>query len=207
MDDIVIIGFGGHAKSVADSIIKSGQYNIVGYTDMNDCHSHYNYLGADVMLNTLYQNGVHHAVLGIGFMGEPGSRDFMVKFAKEIGFLFPAIIDPSATIASDVVIGEGTFVGKNAVINSMSKIGDFCIINTGSIIEHENVVGDYTHASVGTILCGNVRVGHHTMIGAGTTVIQCKKIGNNCIIGANSTVLSDVENNMTVYGIVRHGEV
>ena len=33
MNDIILAGFGGHAKGVIDSIEKSGLFHITGYTD------------------------------------------------------------------------------------------------------------------------------------------------------------------------------
>ena len=202
MEDIVLLGFGGHARSVADSIAKAGKYNIIGYTDVQESKSQFQYIGTDDELEALYRQGVHNAALGVGYMGESLIRDRLVYAARKIGFQFPAIIDPSANIADDAVIGEGAYIGKNAVINAVSDIGDFCIINTGAIIEHQNIIGRHSHVAVGSVLCGNVNIGHHSMIGAGTTIIQGKSIGDNCIIGANSTVLSNVRDNMKCYGIV-----
>ena len=203
-ENIVILGFGGHAKSVADSILQSGNYHIVGYTDTHDCKSQFQYLGTDDELENLYKQGVRKAVLGVGYMGKSAIRDELVCLAKKIGFEFPVIIDHSATISESAMIGEGTFIGKKAVINAESKIGDFCIINTGAIIEHENVIDSYSHVAVGAILCGNVTTGHHSLIGAGTTIIQGRVIGNNCIIGAKSLILSNVEDGMKCYGIVKN---
>ena len=34
-DRIVIVGFGGHGKSVADAILRQGKYRLVGFTDMS----------------------------------------------------------------------------------------------------------------------------------------------------------------------------
>lgn len=203
MEDIVIIGFGGHAKSIADSVIQSGQYTIVGYTDIRDCHCQYLYLGTDEKLKEVFESGVRKVIIGIGYVGKSNVRDSRVEYAKKLGFEFPTIIDPSAKLARNVIVGEGCFVGKNAVVNADSCIGDFCIINTGAIIEHDNRIGDYTHVAVGAILCGEVSIGSHTLIGAGTTIIQGKTIGNNCIIGANSTVLADVDDRITAYGIIK----
>ncbi len=202
MENVVIIGFGGHAKSVADSICKGKNFHIFGYTDVKDRHNEYDYLGTDDILPELFNRGVHKAVLGVGFMGENDLRDSLVNYASQIGFVFPAIIDPSAISANDVVIGAGTYIGKRAVINSGARIGAYCIVNTGSVVEHESVIGDFSHVSVGTILCGSVSVRHHSFIGAGTTVIQGVKIGYDCIIGAGSTVLSDVGDGEKVWGIV-----
>ena len=202
-NDIVIIGFGGHARSVADSICGLGEYNVLGYTDKCDCDINYTYMGDDSILPNLYNDGLRHVVIGVGYLGKSRLRDELVDYAKKIGFDFPTIIDKSAVLARDIQIGEGCYVGKRAVINSGSVVGDFCIINTGSILEHENHIGDYSHISVASVLCGDVSVGCHSFVGASSTVIQGKIIGNNCVIGAHSTVLSDVEDNLTVYGVVK----
>lgn len=202
MDDIVLLGYGGHAKSVADSIVQGKKYRIVGYTDVSPRVCDYLYLGTDSSLEALFNRGVRMAAIGIGFMGESSARDSLIKFALSIGFDFPCIIDPSATIASDAIIGAGTFVGKKAVINAKSVVGCFSIINTAAVVEHDGVVGDYSHVAVNAVLCGGVVIGSHSLIGAGTVVLQEKTIGDNCIVGANSTVLSDVSDNQKVYGIV-----
>ena len=39
MEKIVVIGYGGHAKSVIDSLKAIGEYDIVGYTDIEDKHA------------------------------------------------------------------------------------------------------------------------------------------------------------------------
>lgn len=199
-EQIIILGFGGHAKSVADSIIRMKSYAITGYTDVYKCDCQYNYLGNDDKLEELYHQGIHKAVLGVGYIGNSTVRDSLVRKAKEIGFVFPIIVDPSAIIAPDVEIGEGTFIGKNSIVNADSKIGNYCILNTGSIVEHENIIGNFSHIAVGAILCGNVKIGHHSMIGAGATIIQGKSVGDNVIIGANSTVNSDFSNDCIAVG-------
>jgi sugar O-acyltransferase (sialic acid O-acetyltransferase NeuD family) len=205
MNSIVLVGYGGHAKSVADSIIRMGGYEIVGYTDLEDRGGDLRYLGRDQELEHLYNKGIRKAVLGLGYMGDSRTRDKIVALLKRIGFDMPVIVDPAAVIASDTIIGEGSFVGKNAVINAGSEIGRYTIINTGAIVEHDNRIGDHTHIAVGAVCCGDVRVGEHTLIGANATVIQGIEIGSDCIIGAGSTVLSPVADGSKVYGIVSSG--
>ncbi len=202
MDKLIIIGYGGHAKSVIDSVKSTNQYEIVGYTDLEDRNSlEIAYLGKDDELGTLYEFGINHAFFGLGFMGKSLVRNKLYKRCKEIGFKFPVIADDSATIANNVQIGEGTYIGKRAVINSYTKIGRTCIINTGAIIEHENVIGDFTHVAVGATLCGNVCIASNCLIGANSTIIQGLSIGNNVIVGAGSVVTSDISDNNTVIGV------
>jgi len=35
MENIILAGYGGHARSVADCIERQGKFNIIGYTDLN----------------------------------------------------------------------------------------------------------------------------------------------------------------------------
>lgn len=198
MQDIVIIGGGGHALSIADSI---SEYTIFGYTDKTDMNNGLRYLGTDNILIDLYRGGVHCAVLGIGYLGNDDVRPQIIHNLREIGYSTPMVIDKSAVISNTVVIGEGTFIGKNAVVNAYTVIGKMCIINTASILEHSNYVGDYSHIAVGAVLCGNVSVGKHTLIGANATIIQGVHIGSRAIIGAGSIVLSDVPDNTIVKGV------
>lgn len=48
-------------------------------------------------------------------MGE--LRQKLYKFVKEIGYTIPVITEQSSIISSTAVIGEGTFIGKGAVVN------------------------------------------------------------------------------------------
>lgn len=201
MEDIVLIGGGGHALSVADAIISGKNYKIVGYTDEADTHISLRYLGTDDMLESLFKKGHTNAAITVGFLGESSIRDKLCHRLEQIGFHLPKIIDPSAVVSESADVGEGVFIGKQAVVNAEAKIGKMCIINTGAIIEHNNWVGEYGHVAVGAALCGNVHVGAHTFIGANATIIQGVQIGMNAIIGAGSIVIGDVPDNSRVVGV------
>lgn len=202
MDKIVLIGGGGHARSVADSIESCGQYQIVGYTDINQDASYLTYLGTDEELHSLYKSGVQNAAICVGYLGKSTIRDRLYSLAKDIGFILPPIIDPSAIVSQRCEIGEGTFIGKDVCINSDTRIGKMCIINSHATVEHDTLIGDYSHVAVGAVLCGGVKIDTHVLIGANATVIQGITISANSIVGAGSTVLHDVPDSVTVYGVV-----
>lgn len=204
---LVLLGGGGHCKSVLDALIRSYEYEDIVITDPDieagTTILGYKVIGTDDMLPELYSRGFQYAFITVGDLGNSRIRKKLSELTFNIGFTFPVITDPSAGISQTASIGGGTFVGKNAVINAECNVGRHCIINTGAIIEHECEVGDFTHVSVGAIICGNCKIGEESFIGAGSTVIQGIKIGDNAIVGANSTVLSSIENYMKVYGIVK----
>lgn len=184
----MLIGFGGHAKSVADSVERQNKYTIIGYIDKEDKHSKYKYLGTDEYLEKLYINGIKNAVICIGFLGKGDIRERLYYRLKKIGFNLPIIIDPTAIVANSAVVEEGTFIGKNSIINAEAKIERCCIINTGAVVEHECVVEEFSHIAVNSILCGQVKVGKACLIGANATIIQCITIPERTKIPAGKTV-------------------
>ncbi len=214
MEDIILLGIGGHAHSVVDSIECAGKYRIVGFLDLEEkkgiSYRGYKVLDADLQMEQYFLSGVGNAFVSIGYMGQGQLRENLYRTLKKIGYTIPNIVDPTAVIAEDAVMGEGVFVGKKAVVNAAAHIGDLCIINTGAIVEHDCDVGSFSHISVGSVLCGGVCVGQRTLIGANATVIQERVIGSGCIVGAGTTVRRNLEDGCTVRGsdetkIVRNG--
>lgn len=207
MEDILLIGFGGHCKSIIDSIESNNQYNICGILDIKEKigeqYRGYKVLGTDEDLKHFYDKGIKNVFICIGYMGNSNVRNNLYLTVKKIGFNMPNIIDKTAIIAKDVQLGEGIFVGKRAVLNSNVKIGNMAIINTGAIVEHDSYVGEFSHISIGSILCGNVRVEENVFVGANSTIIQGKNIGKNTIIGAGSIVLNDILKYNKKYGVVK----
>ena len=196
MDRILILGMGGHAKSITDAIERAGVYEIAGYVVNNIEKPEYNLrypiLGGDIDLQKLFFQGIHQAAVGIGFLGKSGLRENLYNELKRIGYNLPVICDPSATISTETFVDEGTFIGKGAILNTDAHIGKLCIINTGAIVEHDCFVDNFSHVSVGTILCGGVTVGKRAFIGANATIIQGRRIADGCIIGAGEVIRKNI---------------
>ena len=188
MKDIVLVGYGGHAKSVADCIERGGEYRIVGYTDMSPSPSPYRYLGTDDALRDCYAAGCRCAAVCVGYLGKGALRERLYAMLREIGFELPVISDPSAIVSASAEVGEGTFIGKGAVINAEARVGRLCIINTMALVEHECRVEDFVHVAVAAVLCGQVSVGRAAFIGANATVIQCRSIAPGQIVPAGATI-------------------
>lgn len=188
MENILLVGFGGHARSVADCIERRHKYRILGYTDVESRDSKYKYLGTDTVFKEYFEQGVRNAALGIGYIGKGVLREQLYEKLKDIGYNLPIICDPSAIISENAQIGEGTFIGKGAIVNTKAQIGKMAIINTMALVEHESIVGDFCHIAVGAILCGQVKVEKGVFVGANATILQCMNIPSGVIIPAGEIV-------------------
>jgi len=120
---------------------------------------------------------------------------------KEMGFKPATLIHPSAIIAKDAVIGEGSQIMAGVIVGPQAKIGRQCIINAKAGIDHENILEDGVEISPGATLCGLVTVGTCAWIAAGATVLPMIQIGEHAIVGAGSVVNKNVPAETTVVGI------
>lgn len=202
---LVLIGGGGHCKSVLDTIIRLNTYSEVVITDCKlaagtgilGCKV----VGNDEMLPELFEQGFRDAVIAIGSIKSTDMRRDAFLKAQKVGFNFPDIIDPSAVVAESASIGAGVYIGKNAAVNADTVIDDMAIINTGAIVEHDCRIGKFTHVAVGAVVCGEAEIEKDVFVGANTVIIQGVKVGMKSIIGAGSVVIRNVSPNSTVVGM------
>jgi sugar O-acyltransferase (sialic acid O-acetyltransferase NeuD family) len=204
MRDIILVGGGGHCKSVVDTIKCMNDYNIIGILDIkekvgtkvNDVEI----IGTDDDIEYYYKQGIKYSFITLGSIGNTNPRQNLYERLLKVGYNFPAIVDKTSLISSNAMIGDGAFIGKGTIINSDVIIGENCIINSGAIIEHDCCIGKFSHIAPGSTISGNVMIGDHTHIGANSTIIQNINIGKFCIIGAGSVVVSNINDNMKAYG-------
>jgi sugar O-acyltransferase (sialic acid O-acetyltransferase NeuD family) len=139
-------------------------------------------------------------VVGTAMEGRKFRLELYDRFC-ELGLRPVTLIHPSAIIARNAVIGEGSQIMAGTVIGPEAKLGKLCIINTKASVDHENVFEDGVEIAPGATLCGLVSVGANSWIAAGATVLPRIKIGRNCIVGAGSLVNKNVPDQTTVVGV------
>lgn len=203
-DKLLLIGGGGHCKSVLDTILALEAYSDVAIVDLKDNIGKtvlgVPIIGSDDDLSNLFKTGYKYAFITLGSIGNTRLRRMLYEAIREIGFIIPTVIDSSATVSEYVAISEGVFVGKGAIVNAGSTIEACAIINSGAIIEHDCMVGAFAHVAPGTTLCGDVTVGNDTHIGANTVIRQGLTIGSNVLIGIGSVVVGDIQDHIIAFG-------
>jgi sugar O-acyltransferase (sialic acid O-acetyltransferase NeuD family) len=201
---ILLIGGGGHAESIIDSVNTLGYYRIEGIIDQKEKLNQFvlgvKIIGEDKDLAYFYKQGIKNAVLSFGGIKYSKLRRNIYETCKNIGYQFPNVIDKSAIISKYVILGEGNFIGKGVVINANVKIGNVCIINSRSVVEHDCCINDFVHLAPGSVLCGNVWVKKNSHIGAQSVILQNITIGEDTLVGAGSLVLNNIESCKIAYG-------
>ena len=143
---------------------------------------------------------IEHDALIVAIGDNATRRDIVAALGfEDEGFVIAR--HPSAVIAPDAVIGQGSMICAGAIVNPGSIIGSHVILNTAASVDHHNKIGDYVHIAPGVRLGGEVQVGEGAMIGIGSTVMPRIQIGAWSTVGAGAVVTRDVPAHATVTGV------
>ena len=167
--EIILIGGGGHCRSVIDVIELEDRYKIAGIV-VNDMPKgskilNYEVIGRDDDLEMLYRK-YKYAFIAVGHIKSNRIRVKLFQKLKEIGFVLPVIISPLAYVSKYADIAEGTVIMHHALVNANAKVGQNCIINTKALIEHNAVIEDNCHISTAAVVNGEAVVKENSFYGS-----------------------------------------
>ena len=193
MKPIILVGGGGHCKSVIEAAESAG-YNILGILDMPED------VGKDVLSTKVigtdddipfYVNKAEF-VISVGLIKNPATRIRLYNQVKTSGGKLATIIASSAYVSKYASIGEGTVGMHHAFVNAGAKVGDNVILNTFTNIEHDATIGSQCHISTGTMVNGDCKVGENVFIGSQSVLANGITVGNDIIVGAGSFVRKSI---------------
>ena len=191
MKEIILIGGGGHCKSVIDVIEKEGRFKIVGIVDVPELLGTdvlgYPVIGNDSDIDNL-SNKYTHALITVGQIRSPETRIRLFNLIKKVGFICPTIISPRAYISEHSIIGSGTVVMHDVLINAGAFIGNNCIINSKALIEHDSKIFDHCHISTNALVNGGVTVKSGCFLGSGSITNNLITIEENSFIKAGAII-------------------
>tara|TARA_Y100000996_G_scaffold399476_1_gene368543 strand:- start:204 stop:836 length:633 start_codon:yes stop_codon:yes gene_type:complete len=195
--EIILIGAGGHARSITESVLSNG-FSIKYYVDNNK--SGQNLFGYPVKKNLLIDRDKKVNILiaiGNNYKREKIYKSITNKYKN---LIFPNIVDSSIKISKFSKIGKGNMIMVNSFIGANTRIGDFCLINNNASIDHDCKIKRFSSLAPSVVIGGNVDIGLRVEIGIGTIIKNNIKIKNDSIIGASSYVNKDIVKSGIYYG-------
>lgn len=187
--DLIIIGAGGHTRSLLN-LIDTDNYEISGIYDDSYTTERRELINSYLLVGSI--NSIpsdSYVVLSIGQNKE--RKKFFLRFKDQI--LTDNLIHKNAFIENNVEMGISNQLMANVYINSNVILGDNNIINSNAVLEHEVHIGSHNHVSVGSKICGRVNIGDNCFIGANVVIIDKLHICDNVTIGAGAVVIADIK--------------
>lgn len=196
-EKIILVGGGGHCRSVIDVIEAENRYEIIGILDKEEFVGQkilsYSIIASDQDIDTVMKD-CNNFLITVGHIKSSTLREKLFNNIKEKGGHFPVIISPKAHVSRHACLREGTIVMHHALVNTLAVTGKNCIINTGAVLEHDVQVGDHCHISTGAYINGKCKVGNGSFVGSNVTTVQTIHIGERNVIAAGAVVTKNTEN-------------
>jgi sugar O-acyltransferase (sialic acid O-acetyltransferase NeuD family) len=196
LPSLVLVGGGGHCRSLADVIETTGEFEIAGFVDLPSKKSEkvlgYPWLGRDEDLPLLTTQFAYFLV-SAGQLGLPTLRERLFATVQAAGGRLPVIRSPRAHISRHARVGEGTVVFHGAIVNAGAEIGRNGIINSAALVEHDVTIGDHCHISTGVRVNGGCRIKSRSFIGSGAVLKEGIVVEEGTVVGAGSVLLRDTE--------------
>ncbi len=179
-----IFGYGGHAREVINFINES----------------------IDIFVDDKFSGGLLKPISDFN----PEVYEMMIcvgdsKQRKRIREILPSntkyfsFFHPTSIISSDIIIGDGTYIGPYCILTTNIKIGNHCLLNRGVQIGHDSIIGDFFSAMPGSIISGNCEIGDSVYIGSNSSIREKIKISSDVIVGLSSGVVNNITE-MGTYG-------
>lgn len=136
---ILLFGFGGHAKVLVDALKDLG-VEVVGFFDQKQPAGDSTYQGIAYL--GAYDPDILPAVPILIAVGDNNAR---AHIAKTVKHTFSTLIHPTAIVSPSASIGRGSVVLQGAVIQADATIGSQVIVNAGVIVDHDAAIEDFSH--------------------------------------------------------------
>lgn len=186
---LILVGGGGHCRSVIDVAEKAGR-RIMGILDLpefvgTECLG-YEVIGTDDDIPKFVDEC--DFLVTLGFIKSPVKRIELHRRILEAGGRLATLVSPLAHLSLHAEVGQGTVVMHFVSVNASARVGEGCILNTFANIEHDSIVGDFCHISTGAMVNGDCEVGEASFVGSGAVLYNGVKIAPNTLIGGGAVV-------------------
>jgi len=166
-DSLLILGAGGHGRSIYELATLTGLFSRIAYLDdswNSDAAEHGRVIGCISQLEQ-YTSLYSQVVIGIG---NNQVREQLHAKVENCGLVLATLIHPKAIVSASVQPGPGSVIFAGAVIGVDVRIGNGVIINCNATVDHDGVLEDFSHLGVGVHLAGNSHIGRRAFVQAGS---------------------------------------
>lgn len=201
--NLIIIGASGFAREVYDLANTCFQndlsFKVKGF--LSDGPSNIEEMGYPPVLAKVAEYEIQPDDVFFCAIGKMKDRKKTTDIIKEKGGVFINLIHPTAIISPSVKLGVGVGIKAFCVLASDVTIGDYTFLQSSVIMGHDVVIGNYCQINSFSFFAGYAKIGNSCAINAGAKLIQNVVVEDEAIVGVGSVVLMKVRKGTTVFGV------
>lgn len=167
---LLVVGAGGHGRSVAEAAALSGKFEVVGFLD-DSLPSGETVLGVPVLGPVAsmadQRAAAEQAIVAIG---NNGVREKLMLQLATAGFDLATVVHPRAIVSPSAVLGKGATVMAGSIVGTEARLGMGSIVNCGAVVDHHATVEEFGHLGVNASMVGGTVLGRGAWMQAGAAL-------------------------------------
>ena len=188
----MIVGAGGHGRSVAEAVLASGTFEVAGFVDdaapASALVSGYPVLGTTNDMSA-YRT---HADAVIVAIGNNALREALCYRLVAAGFELATVAHPRAIVSPSAVVGPGSVIMAGAIVGTGARLGCGVVVNCGAVVDHDAQVHDYGHLGVNACMSGGAVLGRSAWMQAGAALGYGVRVADGVVLPPGSALTSDI---------------
>lgn len=182
-EPLVIVGAGGHGRSVLELVRLLGAHTPAGFLDdtlaAGTVVMGLPVWGPTALLTELPARGVHAVHVAIG---HNATRESLDAGARAAGLTLATLIHPRACVSPSATLGAGCAVMALALVGTEAVLGDGVIVNVGAVVDHHARVGDHGHLGANATMAGGTSIGVRAWLQAGSAIGYHVHLGADAVL-------------------------
>ncbi|EJL72841.1 acetyltransferase [Variovorax sp. Varisp85] len=179
MKRLLIIGTGGHGRSVAEAVLLRRDYALTAFLDDAAVPSQrlwdWPVWGTTAILGTC-RGQVDAVVVAIG---NNASREALHQRVQAEGLALATVIHPAATVSPRATVGQGSAVMAGAIVGTGAQLGEGVIVNCGAVIDHDCTVEPFAHLGVNAGMAGGSLLGRRAWMPVGAALAYGARVASD----------------------------
>jgi len=196
---LVIVGCGAQGRVTQAILETMPEVTLIGFVDDDATQWGRDINGVPVLGGL--EAAARPGIAAIPALGQNDIRRRVTERLNGLGIPLFCGIHATAAIARTALIGPGSLIAAQVVVNTDTIVGDGAVINNSAVVEHDCVLGDFVNISPGAQIGGRVIIDDDVFIATGAIVLARRRIGKGAIVGAGALVTNDVAPHTIVFGI------
>lgn len=199
---LVIVGSGEFAELCYEYFTHDSIYDVAAFSGERNFITRDQLFNLPVVpfeeLEYIYPPDEYKAFVAVSYTGLNRLRERLYHQAKAKGYELLSYVSSHACIGRNSTMGDNCLVLEGSAIQPFVRIGSNVVVGNGSSIGHNAVVKDHCFLSFHAVVLGKAEIGENCFLGGNCTIFDRRKVGSSCIIGAGCSITADIPSHTVV---------
>lgn len=188
MKRLLIIGTGGHGRSIAEAVLLRNDHVLAGFLD-DAAESEQRLWDWPVWGKTDLLSACRDKVDAVFVaIGNNALREALHERVRAQGLALATVIHPGSIVSPRAEVGQGSAIMAGAVVGTGARLGEGVIVNCGAVVDHDCTVEPFGHLGVNAGMAGGSVLGRRARMPVGAALAYGARVAADHVLQPGEVV-------------------